>query len=192
VVLRPRVSLRKILGIYEHELNPWITRALSRVHRVLDLGANDGYFTFGCATVLARRGVPVEIVAFEPDRQHVDELEASLARSPSGIRIVPKFVGCATDTDTTTLDALEVADHDRTLVKIDIEGAELDALRSGRRWINRENLFVIEVHAEHLEAPIRALFADQGCQLDRIDHVAHWLAGHEPRQGENFWLVTPL
>ena len=56
IVINPRDSLRKILGVYEHELNPWLEQALRRVTRVLDVGANDGYFTFGCAAAFQRLG----------------------------------------------------------------------------------------------------------------------------------------
>ena len=63
---RPRVSVRKVLGLYEHELNPWLDRALARADLVLDVGANDGYFTFGCAAALRRHSRPVKILAFEP------------------------------------------------------------------------------------------------------------------------------
>ena len=41
VVMNPRESLRKALGLYEHELNGWLETALGRVSRVLDVGAND-------------------------------------------------------------------------------------------------------------------------------------------------------
>jgi hypothetical protein len=51
VVMNPRNSMRKAFGVYEHELNSWLEQVLRRVTRVLDIGANDGYFTFGCAAV---------------------------------------------------------------------------------------------------------------------------------------------
>jgi hypothetical protein len=49
IVMNPRNSLRKIFGLYEHELNDWLEQALRWVSRVVDVGANDGYFTFGSA-----------------------------------------------------------------------------------------------------------------------------------------------
>ena len=78
IVMNPRDSLRKILGVYEHELNPWLEQALRRVTRVLDVGANDGYFTFGCAAAFQRLGKAGEIVAFEPQDQHILKLRESL------------------------------------------------------------------------------------------------------------------
>ena len=47
IVMNPRCSQRKAFGLYEHENNRWVDTALRRVSRVLDVGANDGYFTFG-------------------------------------------------------------------------------------------------------------------------------------------------
>src|SRR2546422_1910601 len=54
VVMNPRNSIRKIFGIYEHELNGWLETTLLHVNRVVDVGANDGYFTFGCAAAFMR------------------------------------------------------------------------------------------------------------------------------------------
>ena len=71
IVMTPRNSMRKILGLYEWELNAWLVQALHRVTRVLDVGANDGYFTFGCAAAFRRLGNAGEIIAFEPQARHV-------------------------------------------------------------------------------------------------------------------------
>ena len=42
IVANPRASLRKVFGLYERELNGWLTAALPRVTRLIDGGANDG------------------------------------------------------------------------------------------------------------------------------------------------------
>src|SRR5690348_8664504 len=68
VLMNPRTSMRKIFGIYEYELNSWLQQVLPCVARVLDVGANDGYFTFGCAAAFRRLGKAGEIIAFEPQR----------------------------------------------------------------------------------------------------------------------------
>ncbi len=49
----PRDSIRKVIGVYEHELNPWLSERLARADGLFDVGANDGYFTFGCAAVFS-------------------------------------------------------------------------------------------------------------------------------------------
>ena len=83
--MNPRNSLRKIFGIYEHELNGWLETRLRHVNRVLDVGASDGYFTFGCAAAFMRLRTDAEIVAFEPRDRELRKLEHSLKRSP-GVR----------------------------------------------------------------------------------------------------------
>ena len=44
IVVNPRNSLRKLAGLYEHELNSWLEKAFPRINRVLDVGANDGAY----------------------------------------------------------------------------------------------------------------------------------------------------
>src|SRR5947209_18921475 len=67
VQMNPRHSLRKMLGVYEHELNDWIAAALPRVSTVLDVGAAEGYFSLGCAAAFRRMRKAAEIIAFEPE-----------------------------------------------------------------------------------------------------------------------------
>src|SRR4051812_30301925 len=87
IVMNPRESFRKIFGLYERELNSWIEMALRRIDRVLDVGASNGYFTFGCAAALHRLGRSGDIVSFEPQARHVQELRDSIAaNSRTGTR----------------------------------------------------------------------------------------------------------
>src|SRR6266404_8071180 len=109
IVMNPRHSFRKILGLYEHELNEWLAQALRRVNRVLDVGANDGYFTFGCAAAFRRLGKTGEIVAFEPQQQNMDELQESLGQQAgtTRIRLVQSMVSDAEKLGVTTLDSVK-------------------------------------------------------------------------------------
>jgi SAM-dependent methyltransferase len=197
VMMNPRQSLRKALGIYEHELNPWLEAALRRVSRVLDVGANDGYFTFGCAAAFRRQNRPAEIVAFEPQMRHVDALRAAAARQASnGVRIdiFHTFVG-ASDGDgdgVTTLDAIATADRRDTLIKVDVEGAEADVVRGAASWLDPSNLFLIEVHRRPLIDELRAAFASRGLDLELIEQQPLPLLGREVRDADNWWLVSKL
>jgi len=200
VVMNPNNSMRKILGLYEHELNSWLNKALPRVTRVLDVGANDGYFTFGCAAAFRRLGKVGEIIAFEPQQQHIDVLRQSVEKQPKGniqIRLLQTLVGNEVQPGTTTLDIIrwEIGhpeDRTCTLVKIDVEGAELDVLHGGLSWLNSSNYFVIEVHDEALLKTITQLFAAHGLRLIRFNQRPLPFIGRELRAEKNWWLASEI
>ena len=200
IVMNPRDSLRKIFGLYEHELNNWLEQALRRVSRVIDVGANDGYFTFGSAAAFRRLGKTGEIIACEPQDRHVAILRESVAsQAQTGIRfeIVHALVGRELKPGIITLDSLRSAVDDpndkvSTLVKIDVEGAEVDVIAAGLSWLQPFNLFVIEVHQERFLDPLRDLFAEQGLRLMQVDQRPLLLLGRETREEKNWWLVSDV
>src|SRR5215213_9015124 len=105
IVMNPRESLRKILGLYEHELNGWLEDALQRVTRVLDVGANDGYFSFGCAAAFRRLGKNGTITGFEPQEMHLRTLRESIAMQADQripIEIINAMVGAEVANGMTT------------------------------------------------------------------------------------------
>ena len=194
VAMNPRVSLRKALGLYEHELNPWLTRALDRVAAVIDVGANDGYFTFGCAAALRRRGTTASIIAFEGQARHVAELRAAAARQPAGvaIEIVHAMVDRESGPGRVALDDVGVGNRARTLIKIDVEGAEEAVVAGAASWLTADHLFVIEVHAEPSIARLRRTFEARGLPLELISQQSLPILGREVRDADNWWLVSDL
>jgi Methyltransferase FkbM domain len=198
VVMNLRSSLRKVFGLYEHELNSWLEKTLPRVTRVIDVGANDGYFTFGCAAAFRRLGTVGEIIAFEPQRRYMDTLQESANRQPIGatrIRLRQMLVGNEVRTGATTLDAVrwETGNSEsrtHTLVKIDVEGAELEVLDGAASWLNPTNFFVIEIHEESFLGRTGQLFAAHGLSLTRVDQRPLPLLGREMRSEKNWWLVS--
>jgi hypothetical protein len=194
-VMNPRNSLRKVLGLYEHELNDWLESALRLTNRVIDVGANDGYFTFGCAAAFRRWQKKSEIVAFEPDAEHFRSLSESLRSQPRGLvefELIPKFAGAHDAADSRTLDSLNCANRNKTLIKIDVEGAEEDVLAGAASWLRPGNYFLIEVHKAHFLETIPRLFASHGLALDQIDQCPLKLIGRETRDEENWWLVSRI
>lgn len=195
IVANPRASLRKVLGLYEHELNDWLRLAIPRVSRLIDVGANDGYFACGWAAALQRQKRSGEIVCFEPQPQHLDELRRGLAGKSAGghvVRIVPSLVGGRQGPGMTTLDAVAVAERDNTLIKIDVEGAEIDVLSGARAWLRPTNLFLIEVHKAEYVDPLSRLFDSHGLRLIRIEQRPLPFVGGEQRAADNRWLVSDL
>ena len=200
VVMNPRNSMWKVFGIYEHELNPWLDQVLQCVSRVLDVGANDGYFTFGCAAAFRRLGKTGVIVAFEPEQQHINTLRDSLGKQPieaTQITLLQTLVGGEVRPGVTTFDSVrwETGDpeyRNNTLVKIDVEGAELEVLNGASSWLNPTNYFVIEVHEESFLENIERLFALRGLRLNRVNQRPLPLVGGEMRSKKNWWLVSEL
>lgn len=195
IMMNPRCSLRKAFGLYEHENNAWLESALRRISRVLDVGANDGYFTFGCAAAFRRLGVRGEIIGFEPQTQHVKVLQESMEIQPSPnvpIEIVQRLVGDEDTERMTTLDALPANDRRNTLIKIDVEGAEVDVIAGAQSWMNASNLFIIEVHKSEYFAPLQEMFSRRGLKLRRVNQQPLPLLGREERDENNWWLLSEL
>ncbi len=200
--LNPQDNLRKIFGFYEHELNGWLERVLPQVDTVLDVGANDGYFTFGCAAAFQRLHQPADILSFEPQAQHIEQLQASLefhASAEIRITIEQTLVGQSDEPGVTTLDAVGLrlldcrgAEVPRcALVKIDVEGAELDVIAGASTWLRPENFFLIEVHDESYLKTLRERFAAAGLTLQQREQKPLPLLGREHRVATNWWLVSP-
>ena len=198
--LNPQYSLRKVFGIYEHELNEWLEKALLRVDTVLDVGANDGYFTFGCAAAFRRLKRSAEIMAFEPISQHFEELKSSLDNQPKDkvqVSLYNCLVGAEVKAGMTTLDAIAHEQPfpkapEKALIKIDVEGAELEVIAGASAWLNPTNYFLIEVHdASFLDILIQK-FSAQGIKLKQVNQQALPIIGRERRTELNWWLLSDL
>lgn len=195
VTMNPRHSLRKIFGIYEHELNPWLAASLPRVKRVIDVGANDGYFMFGCAAFFRRRRQAVQIIGLEPEPESTCLLQESLRlqRDPSiQFELIPRFAGGRCSENTVTLDSLAVTEKANTLIKIDVEGAELAVIYGAESWLNASNLFLIEVHDPKFLPRLQETFSRKAMRLTLIQQRPIPLLGREQRQVDNCWLVSSL
>lgn len=195
LVANPRASVRKILGLYEHELNSWFEATLPSVTRILDVGANDGYFALGCAAAFDRLGITGEIVCFEPAPVHAGALRQAANAVNSGrvrIDVVQAMVGEHAGPGVVTLDDLPLTVRRNTLIKIDVEGAELDVIRGAESWIEPSNAFVIEVHQRAYLDVITGHFMDRGVSMLRIDQRPLPMLGRGARDVENWWLVSQI
>jgi len=200
VQLNPRQSVRMMLGLYEHELTGWLKAVMPQVNLVLDVGANAGYFSLGCAARWRRLGKAGEIIAFEPDLAAFENLQAGAqAWTSKQIRISLNqcFVGDQVGPNITTLDAIAeqrggLRQQENALIKIDVEGAELDVIAGASLWLNPKNYFLIEVHQESFLETLVKLFAARGMKLKQVDQKPLPILGYETRSRENWWLVSDL
>ena len=193
----PQVALRKVFGVYERELTGWLNRVLPQVDVVIDVGANDGYFTFGSAMCMRRAGRPVRVIAIEPSATHVRQLQEARTRngfSEAEITFVPALSGAADDASSRSLDSVAagLGANERVFVKVDVEGAEGHVMAGASRLLNPRNFFLIEVHTQELHESMPPIFAKRGIDVHYINQARHALLGREHRAETNWWLVSRL
>ncbi|HEY6829711.1 MAG TPA: FkbM family methyltransferase [Gemmatimonadaceae bacterium] len=175
-----RFLYERARGLLEREMS-LVASVVRRGDRVADVGANNGLYTH----VLAKRGAFVE--AFEPQPECVAVLRAYASRRPlRNVRVHPVALSAttgvaalhlppgsaaspsaslrATPGSDATLDvALESLDAfefvDLRLMKIDVEGAELDVLRGAAETLRRcRPLLFVEIEQRHHREPITEVF----------------------------------
>jgi hypothetical protein len=192
--MNPRHSLRKMAGLYEHELNSWMAKILPKVTTVLDVGANDGYFTFGCAAAFQRQKQNATIVAFEPQTEHIHQLETTLKEQSFPfvhITLRQCLAGNTTGPGLMTLNEIEPG-IGSALIKIDVEGAEIDVVNGASHWLKPTNFFLIEVHREEYLQQLQSQFASSGITLQQVNQRPLPFLGRERRDDANWWLVSQL
>ena len=93
----------------------------------------------------------------------------------------------------TTLDALRRGNRTNTLIKIDVEGAELDVIAGAQRWMHPSNLFLVEVHRRPFLDELSQRFREKRMPaLVQVDQRPLPLLAPEVRDADNWWLVSEL
>lgn len=199
IILNPAYSKRKILGLYEHILNPWFKKILPKVEVAWDVGANDGYFTYGCAHAIKHYQKKGHLIAFEPLIDQQKELQiAAFWNEYQNINFefIPLFVGNNCSDTTITL---EQAYQERkslqkklSLIKVDVEGAEIEVLEGSKSLLKEPHHWVVEVHGDHLIQPVQNCFIKAGRKINIHELKPHWLLGSESRTIKTSWITTTL
>lgn len=174
-----RFRFERLSGNLEPEMF-LLDQLLGSKRLAIDVGANCGFFSYH----LAKMGKSVE--AFEPLPECARAISAyrssrirvhnvALSSAPGTLRLfTPIFNGvpypaCSTftpvagphefcDVPVRTLD--EFAFRDICLVKIDVEGHELEVLKGAEQTLRRERPVVfIEIEQRHLKIPVAEVFA---------------------------------
>ncbi len=196
-IVNPAHSKRKILGVYEHILNPWLNYILPMVEVLWDVGANDGYFTYGCAYRMQKHQDQGYVVAFEPGMQQQSALILPAKwdmYQRTAFEFLPQFVGEKCDEQMVTLDQAwsdrQFLHSKRCLIKVDVEGAELEVLTGAKYLLQAPHHWVVEVHGDHLLEPVLKHFLDAHRDVEIIPYQPHWLLGAEARTIKTSWVVT--
>jgi len=197
--LNPANSKRKLFGLYEACLNPWLTRVPPTKDFAFDVGSNAGYDFYGFAHLLSQGNQKETIVVgFEPAASKIRELTTPLAwpdYSKCHLEIIEKYVG---DHDTDSMTTLDRAFTEKNtlsnkagLIKIDVEGAEVDVLRgAGKLLDDPQHDWLIEIHGASRIPKVCQFFVDRNRAFLIKELSPLPIIGREKRSVETFWLVT--
>lgn len=186
-----RTGAQVYLGLYERELHRWV-RSLGR-HAVtaIDVGAADGAYSM---YFLKRTGVRT-VYAFESDAAALEHLRANLQLNDlagdARLHVFPSAAGTGGD-GTVALDSLADRIVTPCVIKLDVEGSEMDVLSGASALLRRGGTsWIIETHSAALEEDCARLLRDHGLSV-RIVSPAWWRAAvpeHRPMT-HNRWLVA--
>jgi FkbM family methyltransferase len=189
--LRPATEKAFWAGVWEPEIADFLTREAHGV--AWDIGAHIGYFSL----VLARRAdrvVAVEALPAHAARLRrnvalndapIDVVEAAISSSQGRATLeiaaeggMSRLAGSDGIRDAEIIDSVEVtcvtldsllADHGSpSLVKIDIEGAETEALRGAAAVLDTRPVILCDIHSESARAEVVAI-------LEAADYSLEWL-----------------
>jgi hypothetical protein len=130
---------------------------------LFDVGAAEGIFA------LRNIDRASEVYLFECDESWTDALEHTFSFCRDKVHIIRKYVGDRNDEKNITLDSIDSSGKSYFL-KMDIEGAEIAALKNGMNFISKAdnvNIAVCAYHKASHEAEIDELF--YGYKIEKSD-----------------------
>lgn len=148
----PMHKMQRIVGLDEREIEA-ITRAFSaKSASAIDVGANDGWYTLFFASQPSIK----QIIACEPEEQYTADFNHNFIINPAvdknKVKVVQAFVGTGKGEKFVQIDELTKDLQEPILLKIDVDGAEVDVLKSAEYTLNnKKTLLIMETHSPQLE-----------------------------------------
>jgi SAM-dependent methyltransferase len=150
------------LSLYERETHPFIRAAARTASWVIDIGAGKGELS-----AYFLKNTDSHVFAVDPRETDLAALARTVARNAlDGTRLTVIQGYAGTDPEMAVrLDALPVDRKQRGFIKIDVDGHELDVLRSAEGLLGGGPVdFLVEVHSAELEQQTLTFLKDHGYQ----------------------------
>jgi hypothetical protein len=192
MTLDPGYQGQYILGLYEREAQRWLGVLSSGVKSAIDIGAASGEYTL---YFLARTAAE-QVLAFDPDavsrEQFVQNIALNGFTNHPRLHASAQYVKSVAGPDAITLDALLPLLKLPCVIKIDVDGAELDILEGAREILRtRQVRWLIETHSAELERDCVTRLTENEYQVTIIPNAWWRLIVPEQRPiAHNRWLVA--
>jgi len=162
------------LGLWEQETYKCLREVADACRWMVDVGTERGEL---CLYFL-KESHAERVIAFEPQNSGIEILRSNLLlngeQDNQSVTISNEFVGTADAPRYTPLDALDVETGKRGFIKIDVDGHELDVLKSGERLLSEGNPdLLVETHSKHLEKECLEWLRERGYRCEIIRN-ARW------------------
>ena len=183
------------LGIYELHLQNYIINSLHPGDVFYDVGAHIGFVSMLASKLVGHDGI---VYSFEPlpanikllnkhlTENHIDNClivqkavadhsgtinlhyDSSVSPTPS----IHNTKGQSINVRSISLDEFSVDHEWPDLIKVDVEGAEVEVLIGSKKLLVDEQApaWIIEVHSKELEHSVRSILLDDGYRIQAIPH----------------------
>lgn len=181
-------QLQRYLGLDERELAGIVSKLSSSCRTLIDIGANDGYYTVAFVASPAER-----IVACEPgpaSRELLANAAANGHQISDRFRLEQRLVGNAAGE--VRLSEILGDNPPPFFVKVDVDGAEVGVLQSAQDYPALNQIsWVVETHSVELEETCIDWFSSRGFRTQIID-VAWWRRFIPEKRplAQNRWLIA--
>jgi hypothetical protein len=183
----------RLLGLDESEIASVTRNLAAEARSAADVGANDGWY----ALYFASRPNIARVLAFEPDGAVVAAMrENFLLNAPEFLAkatLVEAFVGNKNgENGWVRLDDYLAELVEPALLKIDVDGGEIDVLEGARELLStRDCRLIVETHSADLEKGCVERLSAMGYACRIIDNAWYRSLIPEHRSIEhNRWLVA--
>lgn len=151
------------LGLWEREIADW-TRKLSKGAKTgLDIGCSRGLYA-----LYLLKHTKAKVFAFDPDPHSALRFRRSVALNTvqtSRLEFRQESVGSEL-----SLDSLLPLEYP-LFVKMDIDGGEVEALRTASQLIHADSRWIIETHSPELECECTEILGRAGMQVRIVGHA---------------------
>ena len=180
------------LGLFERETYKWLTGLSKGIKSAIDIGAANGEYTL----YFLLRTPAKRIFSFEPDlavrKQLLANLKLNHLQDDPRLDLSPMCIGAENSGVMKTLDSLIASLSLPCLIKVDVDGGEMDVLRGGMDFLKLQGTrWILETHSTLLERECMRLMDSAGLET-RIVPNAWWrcIVPELRVTDQNRWLVA--